>query len=224
MEPVAGGSGRNRPWRHSSPSPADAHLLKTILRDFAWPYGAIVADPLGRFVEPQHEHWRYLLCLFDDNDIVWIGRDIYDSGKPSHLYRFRKAVDWPGMPACPGRLICPNTFLPGSFNRADSKVLKTKFLVVESDELNRNEVGAIFRWLENAYPEMTLRAIVDTAGKSLHGWFDYPSPTVLEEVRDFLPRLKCDPAMFTPSQPCRLPGALRGNAYQRLIYFNHPTL
>lgn len=223
MEPISGGSGRTMSWRRSRPLPEDPSLLNEILHKFTWDYASILNDPVGAITEPPSEHWRYLLCLFDEDDIVWVGRDKWDTGKPKHRWRFQRVIDWLGWQACPGKLICPNTFAPRTYSRANDNVLATKFLVVESDELSRNEVGAVFRWLEKAYSGMTLRAIVDTAGKSLHGWFDYPSPAVLEELKDFLPRLKFDPAMFAPSQPCRLPGALRDKAYQRLVYFNHPT-
>jgi len=62
---------------------------------------------------------------------------------------------------------------------------------------------------------------VDTAGKSLHGWFDFPGDGCIPTLKEHLTALKCDPNMFRPSQPCRLPGALRDGKYQRLIYFDY---
>lgn len=46
---------------------------------------------------------------------------------------------------------------------------RKKYLIVDSDGLTYYQQGAISRWLENTYPEMTLRAIVAMTGKSLHG-------------------------------------------------------
>ncbi len=67
---------------------------------------------------------------------------------------------------------------------------------------------------------MKLRCIVDTAGKSLHGWFDFPPEEELSDLRLILPELECDPKMFTSTQPCRLPSALRDGRHQRLIYLD----
>jgi hypothetical protein len=58
---------------------------------------------------------------------------------------------------------------------------------------------------------LKLRAVVDTAGKSLHAWFDYPTDPQVAELRVILKELKCDEAMFRPSQPVRLPGVRRYN-------------
>ena len=68
-------------------------------------------------------------------------------------------------------------------------------------------------------------AVVDTAGKSLHGWFDFTDcEPVLDELRLVLPALKCDPKLFTASQPVRLPGAERDGKMQRLVYLSGKEL
>jgi hypothetical protein len=92
-----------------------------------------------------------------------------------------------------------------------------RFLVVESDTLSKAEIAAVFGWCRQF---LSLRGIVDTGGKSLHGWFDYPTTAQLHELRGILPRLGCDPALFKPSQPCRLPGARRGERVQSLLYLD----
>ena len=189
-----------------------------ILRDYQWPYAAIVADSPEPIELASRHHWYYVLNLFAEEDNLWIGRDIYDSGKPRYSMRFRPAFDWMGERLCPGLFICPNAFKPGSYSRSDANVLARKFLVVESDTLNRDQVGAIFQWLEKA-KNMRLRAVIDTAGKSLHGWFDYPPPELVKKLKIVLPELGCDKALFGASQPCRLPGALRNGKFQTLIYF-----
>jgi len=53
-----------------------------------------------------------------------------------------------------------------------------------------------------ADPNAVLRAIVDTAGKSIHAWFDAPTGGQLAELQTILPALACDRAMFKLSQPC----------------------
>jgi hypothetical protein len=60
--------------------------------------------------------------------------------------------------------------------------------VVESDVHSKDEMGAIFKWLRDEVG-LTLRAIVDTAGKSLHGWFDFPKEAVLDQLEIILPQL-----------------------------------
>jgi hypothetical protein len=96
--------------------------------------------------------------------------------------------------------------------------LVRRFLVVESDTLAKDQVGAVFKWLRDKVG-LDLVAIVDTAGKSLHGWFRYPAHEFeVEELKLVLPALQCDPKLFTPSQPVRLPGALRDGKRQKLVY------
>jgi hypothetical protein len=172
---------------------------------------------------PVHEHpighWRLILRLFQPNDIVWIG-DIHDSGRFTHAKNFRCVSCWLTQLLAPGSFTCPSTFKPGTFARREVNSSSRPFLVVESDTLSKQETVAIFLWLNQILP---LRAVVDTAGKSLHGWFEYPDPVLLQELRCVLPAIGCDPAVFRPTQPCRLPGAQRGSLYQRLIYLNLPA-
>ena len=78
----------------------------------------------------------------------------------------------------------------------------------------------MFKWLTDKCG-LNLVAVVDTAGKSLHGWFIYPKEAhVVEELKLVLPALQCDPKLFTASQPVRLPGALRDGKFQRLVYLS----
>jgi len=99
-------------------------------------------------------------------------------------------------------------------------VKQRRYLVVESDKLSRDETCAVFRWLKEAC-DWGLAAVVDTGGKSLHGWFRSPDED-LEEAKIVLGELGCDTKMFTPSQPVRIPGIMRedGGGMQKLIYFD----
>jgi hypothetical protein len=85
---------------------------------------------------------------------------------------------------------------------------------------------AVINWCRSF---MRLRAIVDTAGKSLHGWFDAVPPAIEAKLRVILPNLgrasdedekTLDPALFKVAQPCRLPGAVRDGKYQNLYYLD----
>jgi hypothetical protein len=201
------------------PAPKQQQQMEQIRRElldtFAWPYEKIIAD--SAIQVPVEQHHLPVLGLFDDDDVVWCGRDVWDTGSPKHACRFRPIKEWLAEPSCPGQFIAPSTFKPGTYSRRAVNVVQRKFLVVESDTLARDDIGAIFRWLDVKI-HLRLRAVIDTGGKSLHGWFDYPEAHVLKGLRQWLPGFGCDPAMFNPAQPCRLPGTLRNGQYQRLIF------
>lgn len=189
-----------------------------IISEFTWKYDQILKDSPAMVGATHCEHWRDLLMLFESADVLWIGA-VYDSGKPPHAAHFRSRDEWLGMAEAPGQFICASTFKPGSHSRGNDNVAGRPFLVVESDELDRDTIGSVFRWMQEKLT-MKLRCIVDTAGKSLHGWFNFPASEVLDDLKVVLPEFGCDPKMFTASQPCRLPGAVRDGRYQRLIYLN----
>ena len=194
-----------------------AKSLPQILANHQWTYAQIVADSPVQLKNNEKDHWRLLLRKFDLADIVWIG-DTYDSGKPEHANHFKTAGEWLKRSKAPGPFICPATFKNTSIARSNDNILARRFLVVESDTLKKDEVGAVFRWLRDKVG-LELIAIVDTAGKSLHGWFRYPEHEfVVDELKLVLPALQCDPKLFTPSQPVRLPGALRNGKFQKLVY------
>jgi hypothetical protein len=166
-------------------------------------------------------HWGLLLNLFEDDDVVWIG-NIYESGQPHHARHFRTKRQWLDGRFVSGQFTCPSTFKADSYSRSNENVAMRRFLVVESDTLSKDDIGGVFRWMDKKAGQK-LRAIVDTAGKSLHGWFDYPDTDTLETLKVMLPELGCDAKMFNASQPCRLPGALRDGNFQKLIYLNNQS-
>ena len=160
------------------------------------------------------EHGRLLLHLFPADDIVWIG-GMYDSAKGDQdeqkkaaaAMHFKSAGEWLDSSALPeGPFICPATFKEGSHSRCMANVESQPFLVVESDGLSHEHFIGVIEFLKQ---RLHLRAVVDTAGKSLHAWFDYPTDSQVEELRIILKELKCDTAMFRPSQAVRLPGVRR---------------
>lgn len=191
--------------------------LPQILEEHAWSYDQIISDSPVNIVGNEADHWKLLLPKFNLDDVVWIG-GTFDSGKPEHARNFRPVIDWLMENKAPGPFICPVGFKNNSCARTNDNVLVRRFLVVESDTLKRDEVGAVFRWLRESC-ELKLVAVVDTAGKSLHAWFDYADcEDVLDDLKLVLPALQCDPKLFTASQPVRLPGALRDGRFQKLVY------
>ncbi len=196
-----------------------AKSLPQVLTNHKWTYEQIIADSPTTLTADPKDHWRLLLKKFKCDDVIWIG-DKFDSGKPEHAKHFKTAAKWLEECSVRGPLICPATFKNNSTARSNENVLVRRFLAIESDLLTKDQVGAVFRWLKEKVG-MDLVAIVDTAGKSLHGWFAFPAHDFeVDELKLILPALQCDPKLFTPSQPVRLPGALREGKYQKLVYLS----
>ncbi len=187
-----------------------------LLRLFEWSYSAICNDSPATVSVDASTHWREVIELFNDDEAIWAG-GLLQSGDSAHAEQFRQKAEWLASESVPGHFVCPSTFKLGSFSRSKANILHRAFFVVESDELDKDSIGAVFRWLREKVG-LDLRCIVDTAGKSLHGWFNFPPAEELDDLRVMLPELGCDPKMFTATQPCRLPGALRAGKHQKLIY------
>jgi hypothetical protein len=202
---------------------AKASLAEIIARHSVDPAHGWENSPHRLTNEPQND-WRLLLELFQSTDTIWIGGTMDSCADDATEYRktqcrrhFRTVSEWLAMPTAPGQFICPASFKCGIHSRSNANVLARRFLVVESDTLKKSEIAAVFWWCNQF---MRLRAVVDTAGKSLHGWFDPPGAAAEKDLRIILPELGCDPALFKLAQPCRLPGARRGPGTQSLRYLD----
>ena len=198
---------------------AVADRFKPELFDFfRWPMAQILADsPLLVADRDAEQQFRTWLKLWPACSRVWIG-DIYSSGKPEHQTHFRPISEWYQIGPVMGNYTCGSSFKAGSFRRSNDNLNGHRFLVVESDILTRDEVGAVFAYLSRRL-RYRLHCIIDTAGKSLHGWFDAPPNKVFENrLKAGLQAFGCDPKVFTYSQPVRVPGAWRDGKLQRLIW------
>ena len=189
--------------------------LPTILKKYRWTSAGMLNDSPVNVRENEADHWKLLLAKFEPDDVIWIG-ERESSGRPENAVNFKTVSEWVKREYAPHTFVCPATFKNTSCSRSNDNVVERRFVIVESDLLTRDEVGAVFRYLIEC--GMKLVAVVDTAGKSLHGWFEYPGDEALDELRLLLPALKCDPKMLTASQPARLPGAMRGEKRQKLIF------
>ena len=187
-----------------------------------------------RLLDDPADDWRLLLQLFEPEDVLWIGgkydscgEDALELKKESCRRHFRPVSDWLRMPNAPEQFTCPCAFRSGTHSRCNEAVTHRCYLVIESDLLSKDEMSAVINWCRQF---MRLRAIVDTGGKSLHGWFDAPPSEVEAELKIILPNLgrgaegkpTLDPALFKLAQPCRLPGAWRepGKIRQALLYLD----
>lgn len=218
-------SGDHRiPEGHAAPPPLDSaerrmlrdieshttYLRPAILRHFAWAADDIMHEsPIQLSGEPCDD-WQGWLDMWEPADVVWVG-DTYDSGQERHRDNFRTRDEWRKVGLPVGQFTCGSTFAPGTFARKNANA-RPKFLVIESDTLTKSEMGGVFLFLRNRL-RYNLHAVVDTGGKSLHGWFNLPPNEIFAaRLKVALVALGCDPALFKPSQPVRVPGAMRTTA------------
>lgn len=185
---------------------------------FHWPMERILADsPLQVSEREPDEQFRTWLKLWPAHSTVWIG-DVFSSGKPEHKTHFRPVSEWYQIGPVLGNFTCGSAFKPGSFQRSNETIEGHRFLVLESDTLSRDEVGAVFAYVRRRL-RYKLHCIIDTAGKSLHAWFDAPRTRLHEgRLKAGLEVFGCDPKVFTYSQPVRVPGAYRDGRLQKLVW------
>ncbi|HEY9171446.1 MAG TPA: hypothetical protein VI136_04085 [Verrucomicrobiae bacterium] len=185
---------------------------------FHWPFAQIIEDsPLLVSERDAEDQFRTWLRLWPAHCHVWIG-DVFSSGKPEHRTHFRPLCDWHQIGPVMGNYTCGSSFKPGSFRRSNENLNGHRFMVIESDTLAKDDVGAVFAYLRRRL-HYRLHCIIDTAGKSLHAWFDAPKNKVLENrLKAGLVAFGCDPKVFTYSQPVRVPGAYREGKLQRLVW------
>ena len=178
----------------------------------------------------------FIRGLFDPEDVLWLG-DQFDSGDARHAANFRPAREWLRLEILTPR-IASGIFKPGSISRSDCNLISSPFIVIESDDLighkptdddereeNKRLCAALICLCRDRL-KLTLRAVIDTGGKSLHGWFDRPSDEALEALLSVAQGLAIDAAVVTrASNPLRLPGCVHQATGRpaRLHYLNSKT-
>ena len=137
---------------------------------------------------------------------VWIGY-LWESGGPEFSISFKTVTDWLAKPCPYGPQVSVCTFKPwrtsGSHTqaldnfgkRSKEWVERKDYFVAESDVLSREQFGCIIRWIQKF---ATLRAIVDTGNKSLHGWFEELEPPPRQTLKE--PRFSGDSVMDEPAE------------------------
>ena len=192
-------------------------ILPEVLRDFHWEIDEMRDDFMAK-VPLAQQRILFLDAMFEPEDIIWIGQ-VWETGqrekrgkRVNYQFKFKPCEQWL-CEGIPGRseFVSHCTFQPGTNSRCNDSVAERKFMVVESDVIPVEQIGAIFNYLSQ-HQNLNLRAIVTTGGKSIHGWFDRPtcaSDDTMEEWAAVLEGLSCDPSTLRPSQPVRLPGTTR---------------
>ena len=193
-----------------------------ILRAQPWTASEILAGSPSPVPENPEDHWPLILSGYERRETLWMADEVYHSGVYEDGHDFShcfQTVDyWLFRKQIPGVFICPAVLVERANRRSNDNVVHRPFIVVESDTLNRDEVGAVFQWLISR--GLRLRFVVDTSNRSLHGWFEAPDPEELEWLKVILPELGIDKKVLNMTQPVRLPGAINSKTgkHQRLIY------
>ena len=194
-------------------------LLPQILIDYAWPYKTIRDSGEWAFRALSYQRDAFLKRMFEPDDTIWIG-EVWHSGdkRPQNASHFRTLSEWLKLPLIPWEFVSHCTFAPGSTCRCNDSVEDKKYLVVESDILSIDQVGAVFAYLDDC--GLPLQAVVSSGGRSLHGWFPWPGDPEIDDWSAALEGLLCDVSTLRPSQPVRLPGIVRRNTGrpQELLY------
>ena len=192
------------------------------------------ASPVAIPEKPQEQTVLTLEELYHQNDILFLG-DTRDAGIPRKtihkaggvLEFFRRGVKAPphiipnplSGKAAPTRSGGKDTY------RGDRCVSQFRMAVVEFDNLTRDEQLAF--WATASLP---VYALIDSGGKSIHGWIAIDGIHSLEQwdimikeefYGQYLIPLGVDGACSNAARLSRLPGHLRNTGrYQRLLYLN----
>jgi hypothetical protein len=164
---------------------------------------------------------QWLRKLYELEDIIWIGTE-FSSGPRYGPGHFKPLKDWKVADLKPGWCFTTGcTFKPGTVSRAIPNVLERKFLILESDVLDYEKTRATLAWAEIELG-LTLRSIVYSGKKSLHGWFDSPDEGWIAGHKKLLIAMGFDPKVLTLGQPVRLASVWRqttlGTKLQSVLY------
>jgi len=149
----------------------------------------------------------------NQSDLLWVG-ELWESGKPEYRRCFKRVHEWLRYPGCPGSQICVAPFndncsyrgqyLSDTWRRSKHWARLCPYYVAESDMLEVERFGIVVEYLQRF---STLRAIVDTAGKSFHAWFDVPSPPRCPVQRPAYP-------LLTPEEKAEYRWASEGDRWR----------
>lgn len=226
---------QNRKAKANAPEALNKRL-KPYLED-DWYLEFLDQSPI-RFHDSKSLRHEFISSLFYADDILWMGKDRYQSGKPHHAANFRTRDEWLKLETLPV-LMAAGVFYPDSINRNERNVELSPYIVIECDEIigkepktgaekaeNKRLSAALIQYAQKRLG-LTLRAVVDTGNKSLHAWFDRPSRRDFEALLEVSKHFKIDTGLLEqcPHSPLRLHGAIHSKSNQpaTLIYLNPIT-
>ncbi len=173
-------------------------------QDSAWRFHLMDGSP--QVLDNPLEEWRWLLqILFSPEDLIWVGGR-YDSRHDNfQLLKDIVRLERVNEPLKRERdCFALGRFRLGAQGRRTEYLLGCDYILIECDELigkkaespeerelNKLQNASIIQWL-SSYEDMTLRAVYDTGGKSLHSIWDKPSERVLKLLKDYCSPLGID--------------------------------
>jgi hypothetical protein len=98
-----------------------------------------------------------------------------------------------------------------------------RFLVIEFDHGTTDDHAALLMHLAETAP---LALVVNSGGKSLHGWFYCfgEDETMLLRFMQYCVALGADPATWSRSQFVRMPDGQRTNGQRQTVFFFNPSV
>ncbi len=180
--------------------------------------------------EPSEDAWRFLLVCFDSDEYIFIG-DRHEAGISGK--NIRTVSEWidffqSGGKAGPFIIINPLTGKAapiksgdGETYRGDGCISFHRYALGEFDNLSK---GDQIRFWTGA--KLPIKALIDSGGKSVHAWLKVDiadaerwDREVKEKLyRQALTPMGIDSACSNAARLARLPGCLRGDKWQRLLY------
>lgn len=136
---------------------------------FRWPMARILEDsPLLVAERDPEDQFRTWLKLWPACSTVWIG-DVYSSGRPEHRTHFRSVAEWYQIGPVMGNFTCGSSFRPGCYGRSNENLSGHRFMVIESDTLARDEVGAASRTCDGGYTTTCTASLILRESRCTHG-------------------------------------------------------
>lgn len=194
-------------------------------------------SPIRLWDEPKNDPALFLSTIFQADDLVWIGSQ-YDKGIPGRT--IRSVAAWidhfrSGGATAPFIIINPLSGKPaptksgGISYRGDGNVKSYRHCLIEFDTLGRED--QIRFW---SAAKLHIRALIDTGGKSIHGWIDIQRQATVTTAEQWgkeikiryyekiLKPLTVDAACSNAARLSRLPGHFREEKkkYQRLLWLS----
>lgn len=189
--------------------------------------------------EPSEDTLHFLERMYHPEEQVFIG-DRKSAGIIGT--NIRSAKDWieyfrDGGQTAPHIIInplsgelAPTKSGDAATYRGDHNVKTFKYCLVEFDDLSRED--QIRFWMSPAARKLPVACLVDSGGKSIHAWLrlsgiasmdDWAKEIKSKLYDQFLIPLGVDSQCSNPARLSRLPGHLRGEKYQRILWMNTPA-
>lgn len=193
------------------------------------------ASPVTLPEDPQKQSVVLLETLYRSDDLLFLG-DRCSPGYPGkNLLTVEKWLSWFRNGYGPPPHIIPNPLsgrkMPTRTGdkktwRGDHCVSSFRFALVEFDDLSREDQLAFW-----AAVDLPVCALIDTGGKSLHGWVatggvedlqSWESQIKTNLFMDLLEPLGVDPACKNPARLSRMPGYLRETQRHQICLYLNP--